>query len=52
MRYFTQERLRQKDLGNDVGSQGLKILINAGYGVFGYKHFKYFDLDVAILVAA
>lgn len=52
MRYFTQERLRQKDLGNDVGSQGLKILINAGYGVFGYEHFKYFDLDVAILVAA
>ncbi|MGA9155048.1 MAG: DNA polymerase domain-containing protein, partial [Candidatus Nitrosopolaris sp.] len=52
MKYFTQERLRQKDLGNDIGSQGLKILINAGYGVFGYKHFKYFDLDVAILVAA
>ena len=52
MRYFTQERLRQKDLGNDVGSQGLKILINAGYGVFGYEHFKYFNIDVAILVAA
>ena len=52
MRYFTQERLRQKDLGNDVGNQGLKILINAGYGVFGYEHFKYFNIDVAILVAA
>jgi DNA polymerase elongation subunit (family B) len=52
MKYFTQERLRQKDLGNNVGSQGLKILINAGYGVFGYEHFKYFDKDVAILVAA
>jgi DNA polymerase, archaea type len=52
MKYFTQERLRQKDLGNNLGSQGLKILINAGYGVFGYEHFKYFDIDVAILVAA
>ena len=52
MNYFTKERLRQKKLGNDMGSQGLKILINAGYGVFGYKHFKYFDIDVAMLVAA
>jgi DNA polymerase elongation subunit (family B) len=52
MKYFTQERLRQKDLRNDLGNQGLKILINAGYGVFGYEHFKYFDLDVATLVAA
>jgi DNA polymerase elongation subunit (family B) len=52
MSYFTKERLRQKKLANDVGSQGLKILINAGYGVFGYKHFKYFDIDVAMLVAA
>ncbi|MFZ0223731.1 MAG: DNA polymerase domain-containing protein [Candidatus Nitrosopolaris sp.] len=52
MKYFTQERLRQKALGNDTGSRGLKILINAGYGVFGYEHFKYFDIDVAILVAA
>jgi DNA polymerase I len=52
MNYFTKEQLRQKKLGNDIGSQGLKILINAGYGVFGYKHFKYFDIDVAMLVAA
>ena len=52
MNYFTKERLRQKKLGNDMGSQVLKILINAGYGVFGYKHFKYFDIDVAMLVAA
>ena len=28
------------------------MLINAGYGVFGYEHFKYFDIDVAMLVAA
>jgi DNA polymerase, archaea type len=52
MLYFTQERLKQKKLGNELESQGLKILINAGYGVFGYEYFKYFNRDVAILIAA
>ena len=52
MLYFTQERLKQKKLGNEIESQGLKILINAGYGVFGYEYFKYFNKDVAILIAA
>jgi DNA polymerase elongation subunit (family B) len=55
MKYFTEERLRQKKFGNEVASQGLKILINAGYGVFGYEYFKFFNIDnidVAILIAA
>jgi DNA polymerase, archaea type len=52
MMYFTQERLKHKKLGNDIESQGLKILINAGYGVFGYKYFKYYDPRVAELVTA
>lgn len=52
MLHFTKERLKQKQLGNEIDSQGLKILINAGYGVFGYEYFKYFNQDVAILIAA
>jgi DNA polymerase elongation subunit (family B) len=52
MLHFTKERLKQKKLGNEIDSQGLKILINAGYGVFGYEYFKYFNHDVAILIAA
>jgi DNA polymerase, archaea type len=52
MLHFTKERLKQKQLGNEIDSQGLKILINAGYGVFGYEYFKYFNHDVSILIAA
>ena len=52
MESFTSERLRQQKTGNETQSQGLKILINAGYGVFGYRFFKYYNRDVAILVAA
>jgi DNA polymerase elongation subunit (family B) len=52
MLHFTKERLEQKKLGNEIDSQGLKILINAGYGVFGYEYFKYFNRDVPILIAA
>jgi DNA polymerase elongation subunit (family B) len=52
MSYFTKERLKQKQVGNEIDSQGLKILINAGYGVFGYEYFKYFNRDVALLIAA
>src|SRR5215204_2674400 len=52
MLHFTKERLEQKQLGNVIYSQGLKILINAGYGVFGYEYFKYFNRDVALLIAA
>lgn len=52
MSFFTKERLKQKQLGNEIDSQGLKILINAGYGVFGYEYFKYFNRDVALLITA
>ena len=52
MEHFTTERLKQQRLGNGTQSQGLKILINAGYGVFGYRFFKYYNRDVAILVAS
>jgi DNA polymerase, archaea type len=52
MGHFTSERLRQQKIGNETQSQGLKILINSGYGVFGYRFFKHYNRDVAILVAA
>jgi DNA polymerase, archaea type len=49
---FKAERIRQKQLGNIIKQQGLKILINGGYGLFGYEGFKYFDLRVAELITA
>jgi hypothetical protein len=53
MRYFTAERLRQKDIVKDkIMADGLKVLINGGYGVFGNEFFKYYNLHVAMLVAA
>jgi DNA polymerase, archaea type len=52
LRGYRDERLRQKKLGNKIKDRGLKILINGGYGVFGYPGFKYFDKRVAELIAA
>jgi DNA polymerase elongation subunit (family B) len=53
MRYFAAERLRQKDIVKDkIMADGLKVLINSGYGVFGHEFFKYYNLHVALLVAA
>ena len=53
MKYFTAERLRQKDILKDkIMADGLKVLINSGYGVFGHEFFKYYNLHVAMLVAA
>jgi DNA polymerase I len=49
---FKEERVRQKQLGNDVKQLGLKILINGGYGLFGNPAFKYADLRVAELITA
>jgi DNA polymerase I len=49
---FKEERLRQKQLGNDVKQLGLKILINGGYGLFGNPAFKYADIRVAELITA
>ena len=49
---FKAERIRQKQLGNIINQQGLKILINGGYGLFGYQGFKYFDVRVAELITA
>ena len=52
LRIFKEERLRQKKLGNHVRQLALKILINAGYGVFGSQYFKYHDPRVAELITA
>ncbi|MEP0826091.1 MAG: hypothetical protein HRF40_11455 [Nitrososphaera sp.] len=49
---YREERLKQKKLGNKIKDRGLKILINAGYGVFAYPGFKYYDKRVAELVTA
>jgi DNA polymerase elongation subunit (family B) len=52
LRKFRAERVRQKQLGNVVMQQGLKILINGGYGLFGDESFKYYDIRVAELITA
>ena len=52
LREFKAERIRQKQLGNDTKQQGLKILINGGYGLFGNPEFKYADIRVAELITA
>lgn len=52
LREFRAERARQKQIGNMVMQQGLKILINGGYGLFGDQGFKYYDIRVAELITA
>jgi DNA polymerase, archaea type len=52
LREFRAERDRQKQLGNTIMQQGLKILINGGYGLFGDESFKYYDIRVAELITA
>jgi DNA polymerase elongation subunit (family B) len=52
LREFKAERMRQKLLGNNTKQQGLKILINGGYGLFGNEGFKYADIRVAELITA
>jgi DNA polymerase elongation subunit (family B) len=49
---FKEERVRQKQLGNEEKQLGLKILINGGYGLFGNSEFKYADIRVAELITA
>jgi DNA polymerase I len=52
LKEFKAERIRQKQLGNNIKQQGLKILINGGYGLFGNEGFKYSDVRVAELITA
>jgi DNA polymerase elongation subunit (family B) len=52
LRQFKEERVRQKQLGNEIKQLGLKILINGGYGLFGNPAFKYADIRVAELITA
>jgi DNA polymerase, archaea type len=52
LKAFKEERLKQKRLSNQVKQLALKILINGGYGVFGNRYFKYYDLRVAELITA
>jgi DNA polymerase, archaea type len=52
LRVFKEERLKQKNLGNQVKQLVLKILINGGYGVFGSRYFKYHNPRVVELITA
>ena len=52
LKIYKTERLRHKALGNKATAQALKILINGGYGVFGYKGYTYYDPRIAELITA
>jgi DNA polymerase-2 len=52
LKEFKAERIKQKQLGNNIKQLGLNILINGGYGLFGNEGFKYFDIRVAELITA
>jgi DNA polymerase, archaea type len=52
LREYKEERIRQKQSGNQEKQLGLKILINGGYGLFGNPVFKYADVRVAELITA
>ncbi|HEY7079595.1 MAG TPA: DNA polymerase domain-containing protein [Nitrososphaeraceae archaeon] len=52
LKVFKEERLRQKELGNNSKQLALKILINGAYGCFGFEGFAYYDPRVAELITA
>lgn len=47
---FREERLRQKEIGNESKQAVLKILINGAYGLFANQWFGYRDPRVAELI--
>jgi DNA polymerase elongation subunit (family B) len=52
IREFKAERVKQKKLENTAQAEGLKILLNGAYGLYGSQFFKYSDRRVAELVTA
>lgn len=52
IRSMKAERVKQKEAGNKAQAEGLKILINGAYGLYGSSVFKYSDRRVAELVTA
>jgi DNA polymerase elongation subunit (family B) len=52
LKIFKAERLKQKELGNKSKQYALKILINGGYGIHGFKDYAYYDPRVAELITA
>jgi DNA polymerase I len=50
--YFKRDNRPEFRAINKVLSDGLKIVLNGGYGCFGYKHFRFLDVRVAELVTA
>lgn len=47
-----KERLIHKNEGRKTKADGLKILINGGYGTMGSKYFRYSDFRIAELTTA
>jgi DNA polymerase I len=52
IRQFREERLQHKRAGRKIMSDGIKILMNAMYGLFGNEFFEYADYRAANLVTA
>jgi DNA polymerase elongation subunit (family B) len=49
---FREARIRAKESGERVKDLALKIIINAAYGVWGYKKFPYADTRIAETITA
>jgi DNA polymerase elongation subunit (family B) len=52
LKNLTEKRLQYKREGKELESLAMKIIINSGYGVFGYPDFKYYDPSIAEIITA
>lgn len=49
---YKRMRLHYKRIGDKIRSDGLKLVINGGYGVFGHEWFKFAHMETAELIPA
>jgi DNA polymerase elongation subunit (family B) len=52
IRRFKAERVKHKAAGHTAQAEGLKILLNGAYGLYGSPYFKYSDILVAQIITA
>lgn len=52
IRRFKAERVKHKLAGRTAQAEGLKILLNGAYGLYGSPYFKYSDILVAQIITA
>lgn len=52
LKTLTEKRIEYKKEGKELESLAMKMIINSGYGAFGYQKFKYYDPRVAEIATA